>query len=326
MELLYVGSGPISNFHVPALLEAGFIFKKVATTKNSDRCKKFCERYNLDKCYQKEGYKYAINHEKFDCAVIAVDTKVTPSVLEDLIKLRIPILVEKPLGWHPNQLKKIKDNYKELTDNILVAYNRRFYDGVNQVKDFIQNNKNGIIKLSIPDSIATMRQFLVNGCHMVDLLTYICSNLKIQYKKCVFDAGNNIRTLVAVAEGDNEWQILIDSKPMAPANFEISASTNKQVYKLKPIEILEVFDSMKIIDPSDDIPIRRYVPELKKKYIEEAKFKPGFLRQSKAFMKFCKSGEMSKGTTTFNDAIKTLELCHYLLEGKNLSFEDYINL
>ena len=64
---------------------------------------------------------------------------------------------------------------------------------------------------------------------------------------------------------------------MAPANFEISASTNKQVYKLKPIEILEVFDSMKIIDPSDDIPIRRYVPELKKNILKKQNLNQVFL-------------------------------------------------
>ena len=326
MKLLYVGSGPISNFHIPALKEAGFIFKTIATTKNSERCKTFCNKHNLNEYYQKEGYKYAINYEKFDCAVIAVDTKFTPSVLEDLIKLKIPILIEKPIGWHPNQLKRIKDIYKELTDNIMVAYNRRFYKGVNEVKDFIKNNNQGIIKVSIPDSISTIRQFLVNGCHMVDLINYICPNLEINYKKCICDSSNNIISLAAIAEGKNEWQILIDSKPMIPANFEISASTNNQVYKLKPIEILEVFDDMKIIDPSDDIPIRRYVPKLKKKYIEESKFKPGFISQSKAFMKFCQNREMSQGIATFNDAIKTLELCHYLLEGNNLCYEDYINL
>ena len=326
MKLLYIGSGPISNFHVPALKEAGFIFKIVATTKNSKRCKTFCEKHNLSNCYEKEGYKYAISNEKFDCAVVAVDTKVSPSVLDDLMKLNIPILIEKPVGWHPNQLKLIKETYKELTDNIIVAYNRRYYEGVNRVKDFVKDNNNGIIKVSIPDSLTSIRQFLVNGCHMIDLLNYITPGLKITYKKCIFDSENNIESLVAVGEGENKWQVIIESKPRVPDNFEICSSANKQVYKLRPIEILEVFDDMNIIDPTDDIPIRRYVPKLREKIIEEANFKPGFIDQAKAFMRFCKNKDRTRGITTFDQALETLSICHYLIQDNILSYEDFINL
>ena len=104
------------------------------------------------------------------------------------------------------------------------------------------------------------------------------------------------------------------------------ASANKQVYKLRPIEILEIFDDMQIIDPTDDIPIRRYVPKLREKIIEDANFKPGFIDQTKAFMKFCKNKEKARGVTTFEQAEETLNICHYLINDNNLSYEDFINL
>ena len=127
MELLYIGSGPISNFHLPALIKSGFSIKKITTRENSERCQLFCEKHKLIDAYEKKGYKFAIKNEKFDCAVIAIDTKATPEVLKDIISLDIPILVEKPVGWHPQQIKEILTKYKSFSDNIVVAYNRRFY-------------------------------------------------------------------------------------------------------------------------------------------------------------------------------------------------------
>ena len=85
----------------------------------------------------------------------------------------IPILVEKPVGWHPIQLEKLIESNPSGAQKVMVAYNRRYYKIVDLLKDYIDNNDQGLITISIPDSISSIRQFLVNGCHMVDLLCYL---------------------------------------------------------------------------------------------------------------------------------------------------------
>ena len=326
MNLLYIGSGPISNFHIPTLLAAGFSIKRVATTTNSDRCLRFCEKHHLVDAYEKAGYKHCITNENFDCAVIAIDTKATPQVLQELLPLNIPIMIEKPGAWHPQQLINLTELYPNYIDNVFVAYNRRYYEVVRRFKDFISNNKQGILKLSIPDSINSLRQLLVNGCHMLDLINHLSPGIKIHYKKCIYDSSNNIISLVAAGESSNEWQVLIDSNPMSPDNFEISASCNETLYKLRPIEILEVFNQMDIIPPTKEIPIRRYVPKSKGKFIENPDFKPGFLEQSKAFMSFCKDRDSPECHSRIQDAIETLKLSHSLINDSNMTYNDYINL
>ena len=326
MELLYIGSGPISNFHLPALVKSGFSIKKIATRENSDRCKSFSKNHKLIHAYENKGYKFAIQNEKFDCAVIAIDTKATPEVLKDIIRLNIPILVEKPVAWHPQQLKEILIEYQSFSENILVAYNRRFYKGVNILKDFIQNNKEGILRVSIPDSINTVRQFLVNGCHMIDLINYLIPELEIQYSKSNIESKNIIKNFAAIAKGANNWQVLIDSKPGVPDNFEISASSNKCVYKLRPIEVLKIFEEMSILEPTKEMPLRRYVPSLKEECIEDASFKPGFLSQAQAFMEFCIDKKESPGISKLADALRTLELCHRIINEQNISYSQFINL
>ena len=67
MDLLYIGSGPISNFHVPALKNAGFNISSIASRKNSNRCKEFAEKHHLNNCFVKEGWEVAVKKSKYDC-------------------------------------------------------------------------------------------------------------------------------------------------------------------------------------------------------------------------------------------------------------------
>ena len=66
MDLLYIGSGPISNFHVPALKNAGFRISCIASRKDSKRCKEFAEKHNLKNCFVQDGWEVAVKKSKFD--------------------------------------------------------------------------------------------------------------------------------------------------------------------------------------------------------------------------------------------------------------------
>ena len=43
---------------------------------------------------------------------------------------------------------------------------------------------------------------------------------------------------------------------------------------------------MSILEPTKEMPLRRYVPSLKEEYFEDASFKPGFLSQAKLLWNF----------------------------------------
>ena len=326
MDLLYIGSGPISNFHVPALKNAGFRISCIASRKNSKRCKEFAEKHNLKNCFVQDGWEVAVKKSKFDSVVLAIDTKFTPHILNSLIKYQIPIMVEKPVGWHPIQLKKILDENPHGSELVMVAYNRRFYKVSNLMKNFINSNNNGVLSISIPDSISSIRQFLVNGCHMIDLLNYLVPGFNIKYTNSVVNPKGEISSIAAIAEYKDNWQIIINSKPCSPDNFEIKASTDSNVYKLRPIEILEIYEGMEIVQPSQKVPLRRYLPKLSKSIIEDSSFKPGFEEQSKEFFNFCKYKKKSESFCSLRDAEVTLNICYELLGNNQLKYEDSILL
>ena len=58
---------------------------------------------------------------------------------------------------------KILDENPQNSELVMVAYNRRFYKVSKLMKNFINSNNNGVLSISIPDSISSIRQFLVNG-------------------------------------------------------------------------------------------------------------------------------------------------------------------
>ena len=61
---------------------------------------------------------------------------------------------------------------------------------------------------------------------MIDLINYLIPELEIQYSKSNIESNNIIKNFAAIAQRPNNWQVIIDSKPGVPDNFEISASSN----------------------------------------------------------------------------------------------------
>ena len=123
MKALYIGSGPISNFHLPAAINNGFEIKTITSTPNSERCHQISKKFDLINSYSPGVGKSFKNASLYDCIIICVDTRVTPKILFEAAKTGKPILVEKPAAWHTSYLSNI-DN----PSNIIVAYNRRYYD------------------------------------------------------------------------------------------------------------------------------------------------------------------------------------------------------
>ena len=80
-----------------------------------------------------------------------------------------------------------------MKDKIFVGYNRRFYETIKLVKNRCENSpQGGTVIVNIPDSKAGKKQFLSNGCHMVDSLRYILGDFEVidkmlGHKNCVIN-------------------------------------------------------------------------------------------------------------------------------------------
>ena len=251
---------------------------------------------------------------------MCVNTSKTPEILLNILELNKPVLVEKPVAWQIPDIDNISKHRN--SDKIFVAYNRRFYKTLKTLKGICNSSpEGGTVLVNIPDSIAGIKQFLSNGCHMVDSLRYILGDFEIIDKLIRYDPNKNDLVSISALCKTKKFNILFNAHSLIPSNFSISINISEMVYELKPLEKLTVFKGMEILEPTKEDPIRKYNPSIESSFIESSLYKPGFDNMYKSFHSFIKK-KGAHSFCTINDAKKTLEVCWELLDmPENIRFD-----
>ena len=309
MKIGYIGSGPISNFHIPALEKNGLTISAIGTTKDSKRCLEIARKFNLENKYCKGGWE-EVSDKDLDAYIICVEINETFKILEHILSKNKPILVEKPVNYTLSPMERILNHSN--VDNIFVGYNRRFYETTNQLKTYCEISKGGTITVNIPDSVLGIKNIIGNACHMIDLTRYLIGEFKILNKIVQPNLENtDIEYFSALCRND-KWTILFNAHSLIPSNFSISVNSGKNVFEMKPIEKLSVYEGMNIIEPTPEEPLRKYVPKLKFSKFEDSSLKPGFDNMYKNFKLFVE--KKKSNNCSFEDAYKTLKYCWKFIE------------
>ena len=104
------------------------------------------------------------------------------------------------------------------------------------------------------------------------------------------------------------------------SNFKISAENKDIKYELMPIEFLNVYKGMEVIEPKGKNKLRKFFPKKINNSvlsILDTKFKPGFYLQSKEFLKIVKSNSVPKSNikiARIEDSIKALKLLEKIIK------------
>ena len=100
IKLGYIGSGPISNFHIPAIKATGFKIVNFYSRKY-DKALKFSLSHKI--CKPEKTLKNFIEKAKnCDALVVSIKTEVTPNYIKKLSLIGKPLFVEKPGGLKTN--------------------------------------------------------------------------------------------------------------------------------------------------------------------------------------------------------------------------------
>ena len=314
LNLAIIGCGNIANFHVPAMKLAGFNVSSVSGRNGSyDYLKNFCNSHSLNEVKIFDSSEELLDTNNWDALLISCPTDSIIKYLKVAVTKNKPILVEKPVSKISNELK----NFFEF-ENLRVAYNRRFYGTVKAAKKFFKENKNSIVKVTIPESSDEKynTQFFPerlpsntyeNSVHMADLIRYIFGDIEWNYKKSI-SQNNNYKKIIGFGTSTSGSSIILDSCYNSSENFSIEMISGRKRLQLKPIECLNFFDGMEVVHPTEEIPIRTYTPILKERILEkdENNIKLGFSEQSQDFLDFCK-GKKSKAAR-IEDSYKALRL------------------
>lgn len=310
-KIAIIGTSPIVSFHIKALREVGLVPTVIASSNlNSKTIENFAMENKISKYYL--NWKKMLSEEVFDGILIASRIESTIEILKESIKYNVPILVEKPVSFDSDLVQKI---IEIAHDKIMVGYNRRFYKTIKYAKKIVDEKKEFILASMITPETSTIKKFFDNTSHSIDMLRFIFGEINIEFvKKIIFE--DQIRGVVATFSTKQNDTIQFTGNWGTSDNFSLSIYIGKKKLELRPFEELNIFEGMNIVEPTNESPIRKYIPKmLESVKLEEIDgiIKPGFYQQAQEFAQMVNTGTKSKNTSTLIDAKKTLEICEKLV-------------
>ena len=315
-NLAIIGAGSIAGFQIPAFRAAGFRVSGAASSHGSSTIDSFCNKHKI-KNYFTDPDKL-IYSKTWDALYISTPTIYSLCYLDLLKNEKRPILIEKPVSFSSKELIR-----RSRLTNVRVGYNRRFYDGVDYVKKFLESSKEVLVKVCIPESsfspdIYKNKNFNLppltfdNSAHIFDLINYLCGKIEWQYVKLSQQSNNKFpKFIIGNGLSSNGHNIVLDIIYDCPANFSLEFLTDIDHLVLRPLEVMHHYQGLEIREPTHDLPLRTYQPKTYRSIIEKdyQAIKPGLLGQAKAFYDLL-HGEKNTRLATLSDAavsIKTIE-------------------
>jgi predicted dehydrogenase len=312
-NLAMLGTGDIANFHIEAFRRAGFQVNMCASRENSKNAEHFAKTHSIENCYG-DPHELIEDHKNWDVILLAIKTEQNPQYLAKIFDLNKLCLIEKPVSIN----LKLLESYNSFSNaKIRVAYNRRFYKTIQIAKEFIKNNSPVTCRMELPEyvnyeSINKYEGVLGNSVHGIDLLRYLFGELEIITNTKLYSPAGRI----CILKSDNKDKIDLLLNWNSPSNFSLNIEADGKRLELKPFETVKLFQGMNIIEPTDDLPIRRYIPNV----IEEStsfpsknsNFKPGFVEQA-IEMKSILEGNKPKISAGLIDAYKVQQITQSIL-------------
>ncbi len=316
-----IGVGPISDWHVRAVRAAGMDVTGVSTRKGSARVADFAARHGVRTVFP--DWRDLVRHaEDFDGFVVAMRPDGTPEVLESLFPLGRPVLVEKPVSWSALRLERLAALG---SSKVIVGYNRRFYRPVLAARDEARGGPPLLLQLTLPEGVAApegpdpaslfLHPFFENSCHGIDLVRFLVGDLRVEAVRRLSGADGRVSGVAAILSTTRGDVVSFLGNWGAPANYALSLHRSGRRMELLPFEAATLYEGMEVIDPSDEWPIRRYVPkQTARVHLEEIdrKEKPGFVAQAQALRGLIEGRAAPENAATLEDARAAVALCEEL--------------
>ena len=297
-KILFIGSSKIVEEHIKVALELKFkLFSLNSTRLNSKNEFFINKKYKFEKKFNnwKSAVDYSANKKNI-VFFIASRIEDTENILKYCSKFKNKIFVEKPITY--------KNKIITFNKNIFVGYNRLFFNSLKKI------NKNYINKFycNVVISYTIFDEVKMNISHLLSILLYLFGDLKILRK---IKNGNNINIIL---RDKKKNLIFFNILNTSTDSYSINIISKKINYVFKPLEILNIYNSIKRNYFSGNKK-KLYVTQLLiKKFneFESNNFKPGFLNQMINFKNFCY--KKNKKIFNINFANKVINLSHKMLK------------
>lgn len=314
MRVLLVGCGNIAKSYIKVLKDLEVKFDVIGNGEENaaSLSKEFDFKVitgGIEKGYQK--LEYQPTH-----AIIATPINTLCDISLFLLNRDIPnILIEKPGALSVDELSLIKRTKEQKNANVFVAYNRRFYQSVEELMKIIGEKSVKSIIFEFTEWSHILREkempkyksdnwFIANSTHLVDLAFFVGGMPKEWTSYVKSDIEWHPKGSIFSGSGITEKDILFSyhANWSAPGSWKLEVLTDEERYILRPLEELNVqkLDSFEI----NKINLATEIDTI---------YKPGFYKQINAFL--YNSDDIK--LLNIHDAIKNFEVFEKMLTNSN---------
>ena len=220
-------------------------------------------------------------------AIVAVNVEELSKTAIDLMNFGVrKILLEKPAGLNPEEIKFVKDKAEETETKIIVGYNRRFYSSVLKAQEIIKE-EGGVKSFNfefsewvhlIPEDISDIVKnnwFLASSTHVIDMAFFLGGKPK-EFKSFI-SGGCDWHPAATVFSGagisENGALFSYRANWFAPGGWGVEVITDNKRLIFRPLEKLQLQRNKSVAIDSIDIDDSL-----------DRNFKPGLFKQTKFFL------------------------------------------
>lgn len=317
-----IGTGIIAHARVPALRAAGVEVTAVCSRPGSTTVAGFAKSHDIPVVF--DGWRALLGARgEWDALVVSTWPDGTPSVLEDAMPLGAPILVEKPVAWNTTTLRRLCSLPH---DHVVVGYNRRFYPSVQEARREVEAGPPVLAQLVLPTDVPVPQEHDSSGRYMqqfyesvsalgLDLTRFVLGDLTVQAVQRMTTPAGNISGLSALLTTPRGDLLHLTCPWGTSANYSLTLNRPGRRLELLPFEIGTLYEGMEVQPPSEDYPIRRYLPKPVRRIPlagVDLEQKPGFTGEAEMLADMIAGKAPPAFAARLEDALGVTALCEAL--------------
>ncbi|HEY9745867.1 MAG TPA: Gfo/Idh/MocA family oxidoreductase [Oculatellaceae cyanobacterium] len=307
LKIAFVGAGSIAQNHFDALRYAGAEVVGVCTRGESGKL--FAEKNRIT-------YRQMPEQLMEDCQPDALFLLTQPSAyVEVLARVQpygLPVFIEKPLG---NTVREAEALREFLLEKVFVGLNRRFYSNIRPLLPMLSDEPPFMTQVVMPEREKDYGQYpdaqtrnhwdMLQGIHLIDLITYLAGPLKNVLGGTHWGAlplTEVPQYTMTLYETERKHRVSFLSNFDSPGGWRIHFFLPKKEIIVSPLEKTLI----RSLSGLEELP----VSEL------DQKAKPGFIAQAQCFLDGVQSQALPSDWVSFDDALTSMRTLEALFQAK----------
>ena len=140
-KIIVVGGGRWGTNHIKTLIDLDSFYAVVEPNKENQN--KLKEQFSNIVIYNNLRSSFQANPDGY---IVSTPSETHFEIGIEIIKNKIPLLIEKPLTLNYNSSKEIVDLAKKNNVNLMIGHVLLFHPAINKIKELIDNNSLGDLK------------------------------------------------------------------------------------------------------------------------------------------------------------------------------------